>query len=360
MLVQNYYPEEVPPPMLDHYLSKGWFRGSSMLYRSSVLYLDQELHEVINIRLPLKNYEPKKRLRRIKRKVHETFRVVVRPFENSPEKELLYDNHKHRFRGYLQDTLLTFLKGENEEWHHLSIFDTYEVCIYDNERLIGFSLFDVGEVAIASILGVFDEYYHQYSIGLFTMLQEIEYAQSLGYEYYYPGYILSNTRVFDYKLRVGTMEFYNHHQQWQTIEELHTLEKVRDLIASKIEAVEQFAKKFEIPYKRFLYPMFSLAYFDPEKINFVRSPIVLLLFEEEITDNSIVLEYWVENDKYMITQVEVFVHFNFVEEFDTEQETTTPTIDYSDLLSHTRVLANDREPEALFNKLIRSLQNMDS
>lgn len=352
MVAQHFYPEEVPPSMLDHYLSKGWFRGSSMLYRSSVLYLDQELHEVINIRLPLKNYEPKKRLRRIKRKVHETFRVVVRPFENSIEKELLYENHKHRFRGYLQDTLLSFLKGEDEERQRLSLFDTYEVCVYDNETLIGFSLFDVGEVAIASILGVFDECYHQYSIGLFTMLQEIEYAQSLGYEYYYPGYILSNTRVFDYKLRVGKMEFYNHLQQWQTIDELHTLEKVSDLIVSKIEVAERFAKELEIPYKRSLYPMFSLAYLDSETMNFVRCPIILLLFEEEIMDNALVLEYWQESDEYVISQIKFYIHFGFLGMSDSESETTASILDYSDLLGSTQIIARDKEPEALFDKLM--------
>lgn len=360
MVAQHFYPEEVPPSMLDHYLSKGWFRGSSMLYRSSVLYLDQELHEVINIRLPLKNYEPKKRLRRIKRKVHEAFRVVVRPFENSIEKELLYENHKHRFRGYLQDTLLTFLKGEDEERQHLSIFDTYEVCVYDNETLVGFSLFDVGEVAVASILGIFDEYYHQYSIGLFTMLQEIEYAQSLGYQYYYPGYILSNTRVFDYKLRVGKMEFYNHHQQWQTIEELHTLEKVSDLIVSKIEAVEQFAEAYGIPYKRSLYPMFSLAYFESETMNFVRSPIILLLFEEEVTDDALVLEYWKESDEYAISQIKVYVHFSFADLSDSESETTSSIIDYSDLLAYEQIIAHDKEPEALFGKLMQHFQKVKS
>jgi len=360
MLVQYSFPQVITPLMLDNYLSEGWFRSSASMYHTKVFSLDQKLHEVINIRLPLKNYEPKKRLRRIKRKVHEAFEVVVRPFENSPEKELLYKNHKHRFRGYLQETLFSFLKGDDEERQHLSIFDTYEVCIYDGEKLIGFSIFDVGHVSIASILGIFDATYHQYSIGLFTMLQEIEYAQSIGYQYYYPGYILSKTRVFDYKLRLGKMEYYNQLQQWQAIDELHTLEPISDLIESKIEGVKQLLQAYNVPSVKMSYPLFPLGYFDFVSVNFVRGPIFLLLFEAQMTDNALLLEYWQEEDEFVISQIELHEGYGYTEQLDFEEKPMEDISYCIDILSYNFLITRSSNLMTLIEDFTAYLESLQS
>ncbi|MFK7947971.1 MAG: hypothetical protein AB8G11_10290 [Saprospiraceae bacterium] len=359
MLVQHFYPLVLSSVTLDDYLARGWFRSSLSMYRARILCFEQELHEVINIRLPLKNYIPKKRLRRIKRRVKERFEIVVQPFENTPAKEVLYENHKHRFRGYLQKNLDYYLKGEDKDRHHLSIFNTYEVSVYDKEKLIGFSLFDLGQSTIASIICVFDADYSQYSIGTFTMLQEIEYAKSLGFQYYYPGYVLHNTTIFDYKLRLGNMEFYNQHKEWRPINELHTLERISDLIQSKLTAAENFVKAFDIDYVKVNYAAFPFAYFEFDTIYFVRTPIFLLLFEKEVSNNVLILEYWQEQDEYVISQIEIHLSLQHFGQLQMSEEARRSPSNCLDLLAYNWIISQDSDITNLFTTFVRHLQDME-
>lgn len=358
MLVQHFYPLVLTPFTLDEYLAKGWFRSSSSMYRARILYFEEDLHEVINIRLPITDYVPKKRFRRIKRRVENNFQVLIQPFENNPDKERLYQHHKYRFRGFLQKSLFHYLQGEEKERQGLSIFNTFEISIYDRETLIGFSLFDIGQSAIASILCVFDTDYASFSLGTYTMLKEIEYAQSLGFQYYYPGYVLHNTTLFDYKLRLGEMEFYHHSKVWRSINELNTLNKISDLIKSKITNAEQFIQHFNITYLKVNYPAFPFAYFDFDSIYFVRTPIFLLLFEEEITDNVLILEYWQEQDEFVISQIEIYADFQHFDQLKMSEKEMNSASNCLDLLAYHSIIARESDPITLFSTFIEYLQQM--
>ena len=54
--------------------------------------------------------------------------------------------------------------------------DTREVKIYDGDKLAAFSFFDKGQRSMYSKQGIYDPAYHQFSLGFFTMLVEIQYA----------------------------------------------------------------------------------------------------------------------------------------------------------------------------------------
>jgi arginine-tRNA-protein transferase len=42
--------------------------------------------------------------------------------------------------------------------------------------------------------------YRKFSLGKVLMLLKVEHARALGYQYYYPGYLVHNYPKFDYKL----------------------------------------------------------------------------------------------------------------------------------------------------------------
>ena len=84
-----------------------------------------------------------------------------------------------------------------------------EFLAWDGEQLVAASYFDLGENSIASILGIYHPNYAQYSLGYFTMLMEVAYGLEHGYRYFYPGYIVPGYSRFDYKLRVGPMEYFD-------------------------------------------------------------------------------------------------------------------------------------------------------
>lgn len=189
---------------LDAYLTKGWFRSAQCIYTLSSIPLEGELYYPIRIRLPLKDYTFRKSLRKIIKK-NKQFRTISQRAVITPEKEALYQKFLVRFDTYIEPTLIDSLQEGGET----TIYDTYEIAIYDEDKLIAVSFFDVGATTMASIMGVFDPAYSKYSLGFYTMLAEIQFGKINGFEHYYPGYVIPGYPKFDYKMRIGEVEFYD-------------------------------------------------------------------------------------------------------------------------------------------------------
>ncbi|NJL75726.1 MAG: GNAT family N-acetyltransferase [Saprospiraceae bacterium] len=108
------------------------------------------------------------------------------PFHYHGSKELLYKKYKaENFKNDIAVSLADALLDRQER----NIYNTFECEIYDQEKLIAVSFFDLGATSISSIMGMYDPDYSDYSLGYYTMLLEIEYGQERGFEYYYPGYV---------------------------------------------------------------------------------------------------------------------------------------------------------------------------
>lgn len=189
---------------LDVYLSKGWFRSGQLISTTHSLSLEGKLYYPVRTRLPLKGYTFRKSLRKIWRK-NQHFKVICQKAEITDEQEALYQKFIVRFDSYIAPTLQESLL----DFETTSIYDTYEMAIYAEDKLIAVSFFDVGEVAMASIMGVFDPEYGKYSLGIYTMLLEINFGRINNFDYYYPGYVIPGYPKFDYKLRIGAVEFYD-------------------------------------------------------------------------------------------------------------------------------------------------------
>ena len=93
------------------------------------------------------------------------------------------------------------------------IFDTLECVVYHGDDLVAFSFFDRGERGVYSKAGIYLPAYKAYSLGIYTMLLELEWCKSNGMEYYYPGYISPDTPLFDYKTKLGDVAFWNLRQR---------------------------------------------------------------------------------------------------------------------------------------------------
>lgn len=204
MSSQFHRPPNLYGASLDAYLVKGWFRSAQYIYTISSIPLEGALYFPIRIRLPLQNYKFRKSLRKIIKK-NKQFRTISRKATITPEKEALYQKFIVRFDTYISPTLIDALQEGGET----TIYNTYEIAVYDGDKLIAVSFFDLGKSAIASIKGVFDPAYDKYSLGFYTMLAEIQYGKTNGFEYYYPGYVIPDYPKFDYKMRIGEVEFYD-------------------------------------------------------------------------------------------------------------------------------------------------------
>ena len=192
------------------------------------------------------------------KKNDERFHTLIQKASIMEEKEAMYHKHKHRFKGFIFDTLEEFLYAESG----INIFDTYELCVYDKEELIALSYFDIGNQSLAGLMGLFDENYSKHSLGTYTMLKELEFALLHNKAIYYPGYILAEYDVFNYKLRLGEMEFYDWKGNWKPIELLQNETFIVPLLKAKTQDLKQCFQSKNVPFQKLIYPLFSLGYFD--------------------------------------------------------------------------------------------------
>ncbi|MDZ4750453.1 MAG: GNAT family N-acetyltransferase [Flavobacteriales bacterium] len=275
MLVQTLIPATFSPQAYDDVLAKGWFRSSSLLYNIQVLCLDGKLSSAVNIRLPLDNFTFSKSQRKILRHGNERFRIKIGPAIYDSEKEELYQLHRKRFKAFVHSYLEDFFVYT----HFNKLFDTREICVYDGNRLVAFSIFDVGARGMAAILCAYHEDFAQYSLGHFTMLREVEMAIAVGMDFYYPGYILDKSSVFDYKLRLGEMKYLNDKGVWVPRTEFNFKKTKAREFNQKLTQLSKKLKSKGIEPKKKLYPFYALGYMDtlPEKV--LKYPAFLQLTE---------------------------------------------------------------------------------
>ncbi len=296
MLIQFYHPDFLSPEDLDSYLSEGWFRNSILLHNSRVICLEGDVHSILNIRLPLDDHQFNKRLRKVWRQNHQRFRIQIQPVKLNQRKEQLYQQHTKRFKGFLFESLDQFLYAYGGS----SVFKTYEVGIFDGDHLVAYSLFDIGSNSIASLLGVFDKGYSKYSLGMYTMMVEIEFAKSNLKSFYYPGYILDNTPNFDYKLRVGNMEYLLPSGIWGAKDSLSLSELPAQIIKSKMDACSEWLKNKEIAFTDLLNPYYTMGYIDPFQHELCKATRLILI---EKGDKRVVIEYFFEEETYQLSAV---------------------------------------------------------
>ncbi len=295
LIVQTYFPQKLAPSRYDAYLAAGWFRGSIMLYKMDLLCVEDDLFSVVNIRLNLEDYQPKKRLSKLLRKNEDLFEIAIGPAQIDEERERLYDLQRPKFKGFIHSTLNDYLHSG----FFRTVFNTWEVAVYDGTHLAAVSYFDLGENSVASLIGLIDPDYQKFSLGIYTMLQELNFSKSMGKRWYYPGYILDKQSSFSYKLRLGEFEYYNANRRWSKIANYNPEESVAFKVKSKISALVGAFEKNRLWMNERLYPYFSMGYMYSFQIKFVRYPV--LINTGIIRPNGIVFtSYDLEHDSFAV------------------------------------------------------------
>ena len=231
------YPVQgLSPFELDTLLKSGWSRSNRSLCFTMAHPVDGMWKASLMLRLPLKGFNLKKRLRKLYRLNDQRFLTVIRPFENSAKKESLWQTFKGKVHHWKVvpplDVHLFNTKNPID-------FQSWEVEVYDGDRLIAFSVFDKGVDSIASLEAAYDFEYEKFIPGIYTLLAEIKYAQERNIGYYYPGFIPKNTPMFEYKLRLGRLEFFRiKTREWLPWELLEPGDWVFDEVLEKLRMLQ--------------------------------------------------------------------------------------------------------------------------
>jgi len=279
MFADKHYPENLNLWELDHYLEKGWYRMGQVIFTTHFLFFGSEVYSAIWIRLPLLNYQFKGANRKLFNKINAQFRIEIRAAEINEEKDHLYAIYAENFDGNLAPNLNDMLLEFSEE----SIYDTWEISVYDQDILIACSFFDRGFNAIASIFAMYHPDYEKYSLGYFTLLAEINYAINNEYVYFYPGYVVPGNKRFDYKLRIGEVEYFDLKSEKWIDYRLIDFEKVPIYqIDKKLDAMKAYFESNHIFPNKMYYSFFEINLVSlglVGKNDYLEYPIILLIPE---------------------------------------------------------------------------------
>lgn len=211
MFVDVHCPDHLTPGELDAYLEHGWFRMGQTIFTTNWLNFKDTFYSAIWLRLALNRYTTSSTEKKLLQR-NSGFTTEVRPASITIEKELLYVRYKQSVTFEASASLQTLMFGNSES----NIFDTFEVDVYDNGKLIAVGYFDIGKDSAMGISSIYDPDYKKSSLGKFLIYQKIRFCRERGLKYFYPGYFVPGYRAFDYKLDIGTphLEFLELRTGW--------------------------------------------------------------------------------------------------------------------------------------------------
>lgn len=198
------------PERMDFWLENGWRHFGVYFFRHQTNLMNDEIFHVEPLRIKVENFELSKSQRRLY-SVNSDLKILVREAAVTEEKENLFLQHAERFSDNRPDSLFDFLS----EQPATVPCETKEICLFKNEKLVAVSFFDVGKTSISSLYAMFDPDESKRSLGIYTMLLEIELSQKLRKTYYYPGYSYREPSIYDYKKRFSALEYLDWKTGWK-------------------------------------------------------------------------------------------------------------------------------------------------
>jgi leucyl-tRNA---protein transferase len=199
--------QAVPPKVLDAYWSRGWRHFGVEFFRYSVSF-DETGQKVIQpLRLNLRKFHLTKSLRRVLNR-NADLRVVWTEASLHPGVCDMFQRHKTRFVTNVPEDLGEFLGRPPG-----LVTACHELQVWLGETLVAASFFEASDTSASGVYGIFEPEYAERSLGTFTMLQEVLWAQERGLAYYYSGYATREPSHYDYKKRFAGLEIYDWRQR---------------------------------------------------------------------------------------------------------------------------------------------------
>lgn len=190
------------PGELYHDLMDRGFRRSGDVFYAMVC---DDCRLCVPIRVPVATFAPSKSQRRALRR-NEDVTVQVGPPTFTPEKFALYRRYlagQHGRGETAGDGSDSANGGEREDEFRASMYgavvDTVEVTYTLGDRLLATSLLDVCARSVSAVYHFYDPDEGARSLGVFSVLMEIEYTRQLGVPHYYLGYWIEGAKTMQYK-----------------------------------------------------------------------------------------------------------------------------------------------------------------
>ena len=267
------HPERLEPEELDAYLADGWYRICQTLMWCRMIIFEGTLRSVVWTRTRLGGWALRPGQRRLLRRVRRRYEVRVGRRALRDAHEALYQRYLTVARGSRSATLHDVIHGGVDH----DVFETWEISVWDGERLAAFSWFDLGRAAVQSVIGVYDPADADLSLGYATMLLEAEWAQQRGLEFHYAGYVLPGEPAMDYKLRVGGIEYLDFAGAWRPWGDLDLAHTPTARVQAALEGAATALAAARVPAELRLYDLFVAPAANPDLGGFLSDPLILEL-----------------------------------------------------------------------------------
>ncbi len=192
--------------LLDEFLASGWIHVGGYFKRSPLYRSKPEPRRNIPVRIRLKDFSLSKHQRRVLRKNADVKFEIGPPFITREDEEL-FDRHKSRFN-------VTPPKSINDVVPSLSLTEIKKITVTADDRLLALSFLDVGKTSTYSMYGVFEPTIIWRSLGILTILKEIDISIYEGKEFYYLGFVYDGPSFYDYKKHFRGLEYFDWHGKW--------------------------------------------------------------------------------------------------------------------------------------------------
>lgn len=185
--------EELHPEVYHQLMDAGFRRSGKILYRPRC----EECHACTPLRVPVQDFTPSRTQRRVWRRNADIRHTITTPPTLDDARFDLYRrylNHQHPDSPQSEeaDRLQGFL--------YTSCVDTVEVAYLGPDgALLGISILDRSSQSLSSVYHFFDPAARDRSIGVFSVLFEIDLCKQWGIPYYYLGFWIDGSKTMNYK-----------------------------------------------------------------------------------------------------------------------------------------------------------------
>lgn len=176
----------------DKALAEGERRSGRMLYRTQC----PTCHACEPLRIPVARFSPTESQKRARKRNADVTVEVGKP-ALTYDRLKLYNRHKAERGLSTRDEPLTPQGYRN--WLVDTCADTREVRYFVARRLVAISILDIGRRTASSVYHYFDPDEAKRSLGVFSVVRELELCAEAGLEWYYLGFYVEDCRHLAYK-----------------------------------------------------------------------------------------------------------------------------------------------------------------
>lgn len=219
---EEFFAGRVRPEEFDQLLADAWRHFGTHFFRYNYGIYEGEVRHVWPLRIRIADFALSKSQRRVLSR-NSDLDIAISPTRVTAEIEELFHRHKARFASGTPNTIYDFISPQPADVPVQGL----SVLVRQGEKLIAASFFDVGHRAISSIYGIFDPDIRTRSLGILTMLIELEYARDNDFDFYYHGYAYEGESFYDYKKRFSALERYDWAGNWNPQSQSQTSAEAR-------------------------------------------------------------------------------------------------------------------------------------